>query len=278
MLASCSTRRPTELLCDNHSDDDDDGKIDCLDPDCHALEACREGRDVIGPIEDAGDSDPIVEPPPSASIDSSTPPPPADPVDSGTDAMVEPFDAGVIVTPPVEDAAPPPECTPACAATEMCQVGMCIAVAVVESGAYQLKVIAAGAPDMDFSSRCYDGACGSSGLSPPYGFCTCPPDTFVRAVRLRGSEALEIGVTSVKTDDHAAIFNDPPFDLELEPGDVLSFEVWDADLGVDPDDKMYECKPDLTMLAPGPISCSAPGGPFNVQTLTVRAELLTAPQ
>jgi hypothetical protein len=271
LAASCAKSRPTELVCGNHSDDDDDGKIDCLDPDCHALEACRDFRDVEPPTPDAGAEPPE---PPEPPMDSG--PPPADPPPDAGPPVMGFVDAGPIVTTPDRDAEPPPEC-PVCLPTEMCELGACVPVAVAESGVYTLRILAAGAPDMDGTSRCYDDVCEGRILSPPYGFCPCQPDTYVRAVRLRGSEMLVLGMTSVKIDDHAAVFSDPAFDLVLEPGDVLSFEVWDED-NIGTDMMLYECKPDLTMLAAGPISCSARGGPLFVQTLTVRAELISAPQ
>lgn len=266
LFAACSSASGAEVgatSCTDERDNDGDQLSDCDDPDCYALEACRllasVLRDASTPTKrDAGareipsrtDAGVIANSVPDATVD----------VVENLPTFV---DAGAFV------------CSP-CLPTEECVEGQCQIVAVDQTAHYALRILSAVVPDLDATTRCYDPGLSCAGAlpSPPYGLCTCPTDPFVRVVLARGDTKALIGMTATVMDDSTPTFPSTEIDLLLEPGDVLIFEVWDADTTPKKDEFLYECKPDLSTLMAGPISCTALGGALNAQLLSVKGELL----
>jgi hypothetical protein len=254
VISACSsqpTQETSAQLCADRRDNDLDGFSDCDDPDCQAYDRCA-GADGDIPARDAGQ-----KPPPMSlagsggggggggrsgggGIGGS----------GGVGGLVD-EDAGWL--PPAE----PPDpsdlpCMNMCAATQACINDRCEDVSTPTSGAFELVILSATLPIFDFTTRCYDIDCGGS----PFATCRCMPDPYVRAVRIRGSDEREVGITSAVTDATNPTFSDPGFTIQLEPGDALQLEVWDSDPQPEPDELVYQCTADLRMLMGGPIECS----------------------
>jgi hypothetical protein len=189
--------------------------------------------------------------------------PPVGQADGGGEPMPTFVDAGAF------------ECSP-CLPTEACVEGQCQVVAVDQAAHYALHILSAVAPDQDATTRCYDSLpdCKGNISISPFAVCNCPTDPFVRVLVSRATAKMPVGMTETVTDDATATFPSNEFDLLLEPGDVLIFEVWDAEPPPKDGEKLYECTPDLSTMRAGPIACSALGGPLNAQLLGVKAELV----
>jgi len=265
LLAACSSSSGAEVgttLCSDNLDNDDDGSFDCDDPDCFALEACRQNAGMTSgrPTPDKPDAGSVSHP--VGTNPGSPGNPPVGQADGGGEPMPTFVDAGAF------------ECSP-CRPTEACVAGQCQVVAVDQAAHYALHILSAVAPDQDATTRCYDSLpdCKGNISISPYAVCNCPTDPFVRVILLRGTKTMSIGMTEAVTDDATPTFPSNDIDLSVEPGDVLIFEVWDAEPAPKNEERLYACMPDLSALKAGPIFCSALGGPLGAQLLGVKAEL-----
>lgn len=213
--AACTlTPLPAEssaLACTDSNDDDGDGKIDCVDPDCWGFAHCRK-------LEDGGM--PIVEPP---VID----PPPVPPVmQMDADTPVATPDADVVVVPDAAvdaevDAAPPLLCDDSCPPGK-CIDGVCSVPPLFgEFKIESLKVVAPRTND-DENNTCFDPA--------PYclfvnGLC-CDPDPYV----VIHVDSVKAGFVTA-TDDAYPEWDasELAFTLELHEGAEIWLDVVDAD-------------------------------------------------
>ena len=265
LLAACSSSSGAEVgttLCSDKEDNDGDGLINCEDPDCFALEACRPNARMTSGSPTPKKPDAGFVTPAGGTDAGSVGIPPAGAVDGGPDPKPTFVDAGAFA------------CSP-CRPTEACVEGQCQVVAVDQAAHYLLHILSAVAPDQDISTRCYDSLpdCKGNISISPYAVCNCPTDPFVRVILSRGTTTMLIGMTEAVTDDATPTYPRNDIDLSLEPGDVLIFEVWDAEPPPKNEEMLYACMPDLSALRAGPISCSALGGPLGAQLLGVKAEL-----
>jgi hypothetical protein len=269
MLLGCSGPRLRELgevACHNGMDDDHDGLWDCADPDCFGAAACG-----THPSMDAGAKTKLVD------MDA-TPGAGGANIDAGGSAAFVPIDAaadedGGATRMLDATVAPPPPCDPACAIDQECIDHKCQGVAVKTPGEYTLTIVSVVAPDQSYTSACYDYPCDKPLSFVGIGLCPCPVDPYVVVVLVSAGKEVMRFMTPVVTDDPNATFPPTPFTLQLMQGDVLRFEVWDHDDPPNPDDKLFDCKPDLTNVMPGPLSCSTMAGPLNAQLVSVTADL-----
>jgi hypothetical protein len=109
-------------------------------------------------------------------------------------------------------------------------------------------------PDQNDIAKCFDDTCGPV-PSPPFGFCTCPPDSFVRLTRVRAGEETDIGRTATATDTREPDFSDMPMTVSLLPDDVVRAYVVDEDDG--PDQLLYKCDMPSPLPAVGQVECAA---------------------
>jgi hypothetical protein len=259
LFAGCRMGGPgesTPFECKNKIDDDGDGREDCKDPGCRALEVCVD------------DPEPTIPPPPPPNTMF------GDPMAmlplggsrapiSGTMDAGDALDAGEEPPPqepPVEE--PPPPCEGLCTATQSCIDGECKDVTSPKEGHFVLRVVSARVPSRGTFGICLDMDC-SFPFDPT---CPCKPDPLTRVLLVRQPamdggevEVIEVGRTVQVTNDVTPTFPDETFELELEPGDALRFEVWDADVDLNTAQFVFECRPDLRELAPGYITCSEAG-------------------
>ena len=272
-LGGCNAMNESEATpkaCDNDRDDDTDDLMDCEDPDCHAFDVCRKTLRVGG--ENMGDTDAPqdggVEPPPTpidGGDDEPEPPPPAS-MDAGVDAgMGLPSDAGLVEA----DGSTPVVCDPLCADDEFCNDGTCETVGSSTTGTFEVRILSATVPDRNFIHQCYDVLC-SDAISIPFALCMCPPATYVRVLHSRAGVSVEVGATELSEGTLEPEWNQS-FEVDLEPGDVLIFEVFDDDPGRDT--LIYACSPDLTDLVDGPIECMTAAGPPDGMLHGVKAEI-----
>ncbi|MDD9935851.1 MAG: C2 domain-containing protein, partial [Myxococcales bacterium] len=260
----------TPKTCDNDRDDDDDDLMDCEDPDCHAFAICR--RTLTVPDESMGDDDSPQdggpEPPPNAPTDDADdePEPPPAVMDAGVDSGVDlPSDAGLVEA----DGSMPDVCDPLCADDEFCNDGTCETVGSSATGRFEVRILSATVPDRNFIHQCYDVLCDNM-ISIPWALCDCAPATYVRVLHSRAGVSVEAGITELSVDTLTPEWNEA-FEVDLEPGDVLIFEVFDDDPGTDT--LIYACSPDLTDLADGPIECMTAAGPPDGMLHGVKAEI-----
>lgn len=265
LLAGCDVPRVGEFgdACTNGQDDDNDGLIDCADPDCLGAEACREGGMIkVAPHPDAGSSAPDAgEPPFDAGAD------------AGNGHRDAGLDSGVVSRPDASSIAIDEDggaamCNPPCAADEACVADAtsvhCQPVAAKQAGMYRLRVVSARVPDVGLVG-CNDNSC--------LGFvCVghCMVDPYVRVVLVRGSVETDITRTSAVIDADMPIFSEAAVAITLMTGDVLRFEAWEAnnfpETGGRP---IFQCKPDLTQIS-GQLSCMDwifPGGAITAELL-----------
>jgi hypothetical protein len=264
VCAGCTVADPgesTPLDCHDGRDNDHDGMKDCKDPGCRALESCP-------------DEEPEVIPTPMGAVlgapDATVPLPQN--VLPAVEAGSEDLDAGEEppppdAQPPVDAAMPePPPCGGRCTPTQSCIDEECQDVTSSTEGRFLLRVVSAELPFWAF------WPCLES-IIP--GICL-PPDPIVRVLLVREGapnmavDAIELGWTSAAVDSPMAVFTDPPMELELEPGDGLRFEVWEADVLDGSARFVYRCNPDLRELETGLIECS---DVVLSQRVTVAAEL-----
>ncbi|MFI5307721.1 MAG: hypothetical protein ACHQ53_10235 [Polyangiales bacterium] len=274
-LAACSAARPGEYgeeQCSNH----------CDDPDCWGTATCRVYAKTAA-VQDAGmDAAPkhAAASPDAASTDRDS----AVAMDAGAALQIAPLQIGDAAPLPadagpafVDAAARPPPCDPVCKTDEVCTDGQCTAVAVETSGKYQLTIVSANAPDQSPTSRCYDTLCANPLSAVPYGLCLCDVDPYVVVTRIRNGVETKIGMTSIVMDQPNPMYVDATFIIDLMRGDILRFDVWDHNDMPVADQLLFECKPNLTNLMPGPIGCTTLAGPLYAQLVGVSADLELAP-
>lgn len=227
VIVGCSTTSSGEVTyatCTDGDDDDADLLVDCGDPDCQAFDHCTllGTSPEAGPARDAGgDSDSAPPPPDGGAIDE----------DAGLD---EDAGAGDAAGP---DAGAMP-CGGSCGPTQVCIDEQCQAPAPT-MGRFAVTLVSVGVPDKDGISRCFDDTC--EGLpSPPFGFCTCPPDPYVWMVHVREGVQTTVGRTATAIDERMPDFSDMPMLVELAPGDVLRVSLMDQDPTID--QLMYRCE------------------------------------
>jgi len=257
---ACNSVTTSELCSeDEPGDEDQDGLANCADPDCFGLEMCRIEPDVpdaapassVGTpwkVAGAGGASGSAGAAGAPGSGGSVAPP------VGDAAITEDDDAGVVEPPEAEP--PPDDVDPCslCTDTETCVDGACIVPKPApREGAFTLYVLSAAAPIFQVpTTQCFDNAC-ERGLSVPFALCLCPPDPYVRVIIERGRDEIVVGETEVSEDAERGMYS-ASFPIDLEPGDVLRFVVYDEDDPF-PDDFMYRCTPDLTMLEEGPLDC-----------------------
>jgi hypothetical protein len=272
LLAGCAVQRVGEFgdACTNGKDDDGDHLIDCNDPDCLGVEACRpEGGMVkmmpradagLSTTRDAGNAfDAASDTGGSHAMDAAR--------DSG---LVMPFDANAL-----DEDGSSPTCSPPCNPDEECVVSAtslhCQAVAAKQEGAFKLQVTSARAPNQSgVTAFCYDGDC-----PPAFAPLCCVVDPYVRIVLVPSTGGPEkvLGMTPSVMDSTHPTFDAPAIPVTLTMGDVLRFEVWDHNDPPVMDLLLFQCKPDLTTI-PGPLSCSTVVG---ITTVEVNADLQAGP-
>jgi hypothetical protein len=237
----------TDAICSNMMDDDDDGQIDCKDPDCLTFATCRDPIDV--PTRDAG-SEPIEFP------DAGTPPPPP-PVDASYDAGPE--DGGQANI----DAAVPP-CTPgSCALGEECVNGSCLPPVAVTGATYEISVQSAVVPQ--FSSP---GVCLDDCLPIPL-VCLCQPDPYVIVTLSRGTQTFTVGVTDWVSNTTQPTWSGKPMTVEIRDADQLFFQAFDYDPD-EPDPEILRCKPDLSQIPTGSLVCGSTAGHIDAVIVPIK--------
>jgi hypothetical protein len=173
------------------------------------------------------------------------------------DAGGTPEDSGEPMSiPDDEDAGglpPDPGPCAACAPNEACVNDTCQPAAAPTGGHYYLTVESASVPTMDRISFCYDRT-SDLGLPCIAGFCTCSPDPYVRVVLVHQGEEIVLGMTETVAEDVTPEFPPNTFEIEITPGDVLQFQVFDAD-DPDDDDLLFTCAQDLSMPEMSPLHC-----------------------
>lgn len=229
VVLGCSTASPGEFTyaaCSDRDDNDGDMLADCDDPDCQAFDHCT--AHVMSP--DAG------APPDAGSRDGG--PQQRPDAGSGTDEDAGGDDdaGGVDAARPDAGAIP---CGGSCGATQVCIDERCENPPPAV-GRFTVTIVSVGVPDMNESARCFDDFCANPFPSPPFGFCTCPPDPYVLVVRIRGDVQTTVGRTATAIDERMPDFSDTPMMVELTLGDVLRVSVLDEDPSP-PDQPMYEC-------------------------------------
>lgn len=257
VLAGCKMGGPGESTiqqCDDEEDNDNDGLFDCDDPGCRALEVCNDA------------AVPMIPPPPPPTMfgDSTT----TLPLGGSSAPMMSVPDAGPDLDageepppqqPPVIEE-PPPPCDGLCTATQSCNSdNECIDITAPMEGNFELRVVSARVPARGAFGLCLDMDC-----SFPFDLsCRCAPDPLVRVLRVRQPptdgaevEVIEIGRTVTIENDVTPTFPAEGYPLELEPGDALRFEVWDADPELDTAQFVFECRPNLRELKESRIGCS----------------------
>jgi hypothetical protein len=270
----------THAACTDEAraDEDNDGLANCDDPDCFGFEECRRSRMSNEAGSTGGDSAQL---PTSGSAGSATAGTSALPPIAGAgapaerpDAAVDEDDAGEEMPMGGDGDVEPTEPCGACAPTEMCLNDECVPIPkpAPQEGAFTLYLLSATAPvQTPLTTNCYDIAC-PSGRSLPYGICTCPPDPYVRIVIERGARRLKVGETEVAENTTEGEYV-ASFDIEVEPGDVIRFDVFDEDEPFT-DELMYSCTPNLAELAEGPLDCATGAGFLGADKQLIRAELV----
>lgn len=282
LVASCASVVPgevTEAACSTpRIDEDHDGLFDCEDPDCHGFEVCRErrnrepstgGNDGSGGSGGSGGVGGLggAAPPTGGSGGS-------DDDDAGGD---DPRDAGDAAS--AMDAEPPEPCGGSCGVGAVCNLdtNKCEATGS-EGGLYAITVLSATVPRETPPVLCVDACQG------PTVWCPCPPDPFVKVIHVRPASdpddppvEEELLQTATLRDNEMPMFSEAPTQLELLPGDVLRFELWQDPL-FDANKLVFECTPDLSEVEPGELSCTAMSGPAGDQPFTIRARLDSVPQ
>jgi hypothetical protein len=245
----------------------DDGQMNCSNPDCQGFAQCRLPLTDQSPDESAGMNDGVGSDDGSGAPTGDDPPPSvASPVpDAGATAGAADEDAGaddVVIT--------PPDACGGCPDDLRCVGEVCQPVGATSDGMFLVTVSGATVPIKDHVEQCYDIFC--SVVSAPFSACTGRPSVYVRVLRLRDGVSTEIGRTTTAEPGLMPSFDDPPFPVSLREGDILLFEVWDAD-DPDDDDLIYPCRPDLRDVTSGSIDCSTPAGPLFLQEYTVSASI-----
>jgi hypothetical protein len=257
-----------EQACQDHKDNDGDGRKDCQDPDCFGTEACRKSGAATDLSRfDAGSHD-------AGRIQSFD----SGPMDAGKvrDASIVPETSPPFIPEAAVDddgggiADGGPACMPACAVGEVCNAGRCGPA----GGMYILSIRSAMAPNFASDGTCYDLDC----VHPPdatHQPCWCVVDPYVRAFVVHNGADTQGHQTPTATSTPAAYYvglPDASWPITLAAGDSIRFEVWDAsDSGSDTE--LYTCVPDLTNV-PGTISCSYLGMDANAFVrFTVTADL-----
>ncbi len=273
-VAGCRSQRPGEygeVACNNHLDDDHDGLLDCRDPDCFGTATCKAHMDAAvvksdmdaGRPQDAGSS-------------------PPEPMDAGDAAKALPDatapaddDSGAAVE--LDAAAAKPPCDPVCKPDEQCIDHQCKPVAVQTPGRYTLQIESATVPrSSSLDTRCYDLVCDNV-LSIPYSLCACAVDPYIRVILVRSGDETLVGQTSYVKGSDDPTYHDAPFPLQLMKGDVLRFEAWDHDDPSTTDELLFACKPDLTDVQQGVLSCSTLAGALYATAVQITASLQIAP-
>jgi hypothetical protein len=88
----------------------------------------------------------------------------------------------------------------------------------------------------------------------------------------RGARRLKVGETEVAENTTEGEYV-ASFDIEVEPGDVIRFDVFDEDEPFT-DELMYSCTPNLAELAEGPLDCATGAGFLGADKQLIRAELV----
>jgi hypothetical protein len=251
LLAGCAVQRVGEFgdACTNGKDDDGDHLIDCNDPDCLGVEACRpEGGMVkMMPRADAGAVAPDAGHP---AFDAGAAPDSSHAMEAGLDSggALSQLDASGI-----DEDGSLPSCNPPCPAAEACVADAtsvsCQPVAARQGGSYRLRITSAIVPNQGLGG-CY----GCTGF-----ICTgsCTVDPYVRVVLVSGSAESEITRTSAVMDTVMPMFSEAAVPITLMTGDVLRFEAWQDKRSPEMGDRpIFDCKPDLTQIN-GSISCTS---------------------
>lgn len=258
LLASCDSPQIGEVgaqLCSNHKDDDHDGRQDCDDPDCQNQDVCLDGGLALGGTKRDGGRLPeggVIGPP--LLIDSGIVHTPH--MDSGMSSNPpDDDDSGVSI--PIVDAGTK-QCDPGCLKTEECIDGACKAVTASASQTIAVHITHAQVEDTTLVSTCVETECSLL-------FGCCPLDPYVRVVQIHDSKETVIGMTRIITTGTSVIPNrvreldysdSDTWTVGLAEGDLLAFELWDHNDDM-PDQKIFDCKADLTSFDPPEQTCSA---------------------
>jgi hypothetical protein len=284
-LSACAASVPGEVTaaaCSTPTiDEDHDDLIDCADPDCHGFEHCRRLRDDGPNPPSTGGSGGMSSSGGSGGSGG------GEPLSGGTGGSdpdddaggIQPIDAGDNMS--AADAAepePPPPCGGSCGVGFECDIpsNVCMPTGT-QGGRYTITVLSATAPRETPIAQCVDPCQGVA------VWCPCLADPFVRVVRVRPAqepsdpaEEDEIVKTATLRDNEAPTFMEAPAPLELDPGDVLRFELW-QDLLLSDDARVYDCTPDLADVAPGELACTAMSGGAGSEMFEIRVRLDAAP-
>jgi hypothetical protein len=230
VASGCGTAARRELSvseCKHGFDEDDDGLIDCDDPDCWAFDFCS--ASALRAELDAGAMD---------ELDARVP---------RTDAKVTPeADTGTIE--PSADSGPIEPC-----AQVTCETGFaCNADGECESDYpmdLDVRMLRASVSIATAFSICWDTVCDGKVSIPSFG-CICPPDTFV-TVLVNG---VAVGHSTAIEDKLEPVWPaiEAPIRVRLESvDDVVTFVV--ADLDIDPvmgetAEEIFYCTPSLESI------------------------------
>jgi hypothetical protein len=278
--AAVETGEASAAACTPGSGDEDgDDLADCDDPDCFAFEVCRQfsrlnSPDSGGntPRSDAGGSTPAGTGGNAAS--GGTGGAPLQVRDAGLDAELPPVEQ----LPPDSGGVPDAAIVPCggCAVGEECVEDACVPIEGTTGGTYTLSVLSGTMPlATDPGFMCVDYTCPGGGATTVW--CICPPDPYVRVIRIRDGNETQVLVTDVVIEQVNPVFDGEPVVVELERGDSLRFEMWDKNETI-ADKQVFTCKPDLSNLEPGPLECTARSGGLGNETHVIRAELSLGPE
>jgi hypothetical protein len=247
VLSACRLEPPGEwdpLQCRDGQDNDGDGLIDCLDPDCWAFQCSLDQPPPSG-IPEAGSggarsmTDASVHLDAASTPDARLPPPVLGEDDAGGE------DAGPGTLPPAAACSPT---SGGCERGQTCVDGICKPIDI--AGKYVLEVVSAVVPDRMPSGVCYDPEVWCA-----IGPCdACLPDPYVVVTQ---NGVVRVGTTTTIADTLKPKWTNARFDLTLSNSDKLVFGVWDSDGLINSD--IFSCSPDLLRQVPtGTLSCSPP--------------------
>jgi hypothetical protein len=266
----------TAEACTNGDDDDRDMLRDCDDPDCWVFCPVRVHEQVGDPSSsDLSD----------ASADAGDKPA----ADSGKPSAIQEEDAGqepVDAATADDDSGAPNGCD--CPAGQSCVEGECRPKpSPTIAGMYTLTVQSAYVPFGPSDDRCFDYS-GAACIARILFVCECErPDPYV--VVLQNKTVLSRATTTEVRDTLGAQWSPgmaPSVTITLKATDTLTFRAFDWD-GLGQDQPIFDCMPDLSVLAsgadalscnprPGTTATPPAGGSYSITVKAVRVVPATA--